>query len=139
MMYSRYGGNCPRIELHYLHFIYATGVNSYYFISSYILLIWIKRKIILLYIHLSYYSNNKLPGSQGKGKKDKVMKKIEKNCKKIVKATNKVAKKHPVAAVTTGAVTGALAVTGASFLVEKAVGKVVFAIRSKRSEKKDKK
>ena len=61
---------------------------------------------------------------------------IEKNCKKIVKATNKVAKKHPVAAVTTGAVTGALAVTGASFLVEKAVGKVTCAIRAKRSEKK---
>ena len=64
------------------------------------------------------------------------MKKIEKNCKKIVKTVNKTAKHHPVAAVTTGAVTGALAITGASFLVEKAVGKVVCAIRSKRSEKK---
>ena len=98
-----------------------------------------KKKDNFLYIHLSYYSNNKLPGSQGKGKKVKVMKKIEKNCKKIVKTVNKTAKHHPVAAVTTGAVTGALAVTGASFLVEKAVGKVVCAIRSKRSEKKDQK
>ena len=64
------------------------------------------------------------------------MKKIEKNCKKIVKATNKVAKHHPVAAVTTGAVTGALAVTGVGFLAEKVVGKVTCAIRAKRSEKK---
>ena len=63
------------------------------------------------------------------------MKKIEKNCKKIVKTVNKTAKHHPVAAVTTGAVTGALAVTGAGFLVEKAVGKVICKIRSKRSEK----
>ena len=61
---------------------------------------------------------------------------IEKNCKKIVKATNKVAKKHPVAAVTTGAVTGALAVTGVGFLAEKVAGKVTCAIRAKRSEKK---
>ena len=67
------------------------------------------------------------------------MKKLEKSCKKIVKATNKVAKKNPVAAVVVGGTTGALAITGASFLVEKAVGKVVCAIRSKRSEKKDKK
>ena len=67
------------------------------------------------------------------------MKKIEKSCKKIVKATNKVAKKNPVAAVVVGGTTGALAVTGVGFLAEKAVGKIVCAIRSKRSEKKDKK
>ena len=42
------------------------------------------------------------------------MKKLEKSCKKIVKATNKVAKKNPVAAVVVGGTTGALAITGAS-------------------------
>ena len=67
------------------------------------------------------------------------MKKIEKSCKKIVKATNKVAKKNPVAAVVVGGTTGALAVTGVGFLAEKAVGKIVCKIRSKRSEKKNKK
>ena len=64
------------------------------------------------------------------------MKKIEKSCKKIVKATNKVAKKNPVAAVVVGGTTGALAVTGVGFLAEKVVGKVVCKIREKRSEKK---
>ena len=67
------------------------------------------------------------------------MKKIEKNCKKIVKKVNKTAKHHPVAAVTTGAVTGALAVTGVGFLAEKAVGKVICKIREKKAEKKNKK
>ena len=62
------------------------------------------------------------------------MKKIEKNCKKIVKATNKVAKKHPVTAVAVGSATGALAVTGVGFLAEKAVGKIVCAIRSKKKD-----
>ena len=62
---------------------------------------------------------------------------IEKNCKKIVKATNKVAKKHPVTAVAVGSATGALAVTGVGFLAEKAVGKIVCKIREKRSEKKN--
>ena len=67
------------------------------------------------------------------------MKKLEKSCKKIVKKTNKMAKKNPVAAVAVGSATGALALTGVGFLAEKAVGKIVCKIREKRSEKKDKK
>ena len=95
-----------------------------------------KKKDTSFTYNLSTYSNNKLPSPQGKGEKVKVMKKIEKSCKKIVKTVNKTAKHHPVAAVTTGAVTGALAVTGVGFIVEKVAGKVVCAIRSKKSEKK---
>ena len=64
------------------------------------------------------------------------MKKIEKSCKKIVKATNKVAKKNPVAAVVVGGTTGALAITGLGFITEKIAGKVVCKIREKKAEKK---
>ena len=62
------------------------------------------------------------------------MKKLEKSCKKIVKKTNKMAKKNPVAAVAVGSATGALALTGVGFLAEKAVGKIVCAISSKKKD-----
>ena len=64
------------------------------------------------------------------------MKKIEKSCKKIVKATNKVAKKNPVAAVVVGGTTGILAVTGVGLIVEKIAGKVACKARAKKTSKK---
>ena len=95
-----------------------------------------KRKIILLYIHLSYYSKYKLPGSQGKGKKDKVMKKNFKKITKDIKKNVKEASNNPKIYVPVGTATGTLIGLGIASIAEKAVGKISCKIREKKTEKK---
>lgn len=64
--------------------------------------------------------------------KNNIEKKMAKSIKKIAKA----AKKNPIGTFGAGAAAGAVMATCVGFLAEKVAGKVVCAIRSKRSEKK---
>ena len=65
----------PHNILFYLHFIYATIATTTKISIILILHIYIinmnKKKDNTSLHNLSYYSNNKLPGSQGEGKKEK--------------------------------------------------------------------
>ena len=61
---------------------------------------------------------------------------MKKNFKKEAKNILKKAGKNPCIKVTASAATGAFIGTGAAFIAEKAVGKVICKIREKKTEKK---